>query len=126
MPKKIFLIALLIILIDQISKLIAKNFFIYEKNFGATFGLFQGQLWLFILTAFIVIALILYYSKKAKSYTAIALGFLLGGTIGNLTDRIFLGYVIDFINIKIWPSFNIADIFNVLGVILIIIYLIKK
>lgn len=125
MAKKIFLIALFVILIDQISKLVVKKFFSYEKNFGATFGLFRGQLWLFILTALIVIVLILYYSKKVKSYAIIALGFLLGGTVANLIDRIFLGYVIDFISIFKWPAFNIADIANVVGVLLLLIYLVK-
>ena len=46
----------------------------------------------------------------------------MAGTIGNLIDRIVFGYVRDFISISIWPSFNLADIFNVIGVILILIH----
>jgi signal peptidase II len=56
----------------------------------------------------------------------ISLGFLLGGTIGNLIDRLLYGYVIDFIDFKIWPSFNIADTFNTIAVFLLIIYFVKN
>ncbi len=53
-------------------------------------------------------------------------GLLLGGTIGNLIDRLRLSYVIDFIDLKIWPSFNLADAAITVGVIGLIIYFIRK
>ena len=54
------------------------------------------------------------------------MGFILGGTIGNLIDRIAYGFVIDFLDFRIWPVFNVADSFVTIGVIGLIIYLWKK
>ena len=84
---------------------------------GAAFGLFKGQQLLFILVSLFVIILIFYHMKKYESY---ALGLILGGTIGNLIDRIFLGYVVDFINLKFWPVFNLADTATTIGLIWLI------
>ena len=122
MVKRVFLIAFFIVLIDQLSKFIIKNYFNFTKNYGAAFGLLQGYRWLFILIALVVIALCVYYAKK----NLISIAFILGGTIGNLIDRISYSYIIDFIDLKIWPSFNVADFFSTLGVILLIIYFMKK
>jgi len=96
------------------------------KNTGAAFGLFQGQSFALSIVAFIgaafllVFALIIYRkfpfldSKLGKS----ALGLILGGTIGNLIDRLRFGYVTDFIDVGFWPTFNIADSAVVIGTIL--------
>jgi signal peptidase II len=119
--KKIYAIALFIILVDQITKYIFKNYFTYTKNYGAAFGILQNQQLLFIIISLIVIITIILIKKDL-----IPLGFLLGGTIGNLIDRLYYGYVIDFINLKIWPSFNLADFFNTIGIFLLIIYFIKN
>ncbi len=125
-----FLTALLVVVADQLSKIWIRShpeeqlifkagFFriIHSQNTGAAFGLFQGQSFPLTVFAFIGIAAILLFtllfyhrfplldSKLGKP----ALGLILGGTIGNLIDRLRLGYVTDFIDIGIWPSFNIAD-----------------
>jgi signal peptidase II len=56
----------------------------------------------------------------------IFVGFVLGGTIGNLIDRIAYGFVIDFLDFRVWPIFNFADSFVTIGVIGVIVYLWKK
>lgn len=116
-------VALGVIFIDQITKYYASNI---VQNTGAAFGLFKGERWFLILVAFIVIGLILYYSHKFKGLGLVGLGFLLGGTIGNLIDRLVYNYVCDFIVILGWPAFNFADIANVIGVVLLIIYLVRE
>ncbi len=116
MVNKIFLIALLIILIDRITK-----FFFFNSsslNKGAAFSILQGYNWLFILVALIVIVTI-FIQRNDKAYQ-VGMGFLLGGTIGNLIDRIFYQGVIDFISISIIPKFNLSDVSNIIGVLLII------
>jgi len=99
----------------------------YVRNTGAAFGLFQGQsLPLTIVTLVGVAALLLYvfffYRKLPflnNRLGKLALGLVLGGTVGNLIDRIYLGHVTDFIDFSIWPAFNIADSAIVVGVIML-------
>ena len=91
-------------------------------NFGAGFGILQGQRLFFILFSFAVLAWIfLLWKKHPQGIFQIPLGLLLGGIIGNLIDRIFRGYVIDFIDFQIWPVFNLADSSITIAVIWIII-----
>ena len=79
--------------------------------------MFQGYRWLFVVVAAIVVLLIFRYKNKLDNF---ALGLLLGGTIGNLIDRLVYGYVIDFIDLGFWPSFNLADSFSTIGVFLLL------
>jgi len=142
--KIIFSIALIIILIDQISKFFIKTNFqlnqtlpvlenivhlTYIHNFGAGFGILQQQRWILISISFIVIGAIFYYFdriKEKETILQILIGFVLGGTIGNLIDRISYGFVIDFLDFRIWPIFNFADSFITIGVIGLIFYLWEK
>ena len=89
----------------------------YVHNYGAGFGILQGQRMLLMLIAVIVIGLIVYYYRKIPEikYVQISAMFLLGGTIANFVERAWSGYVIDFIQISIWPKFNVADSAIVLG-----------
>lgn len=140
----IFSTALLIIFLDQSTKFLAKQNLqlnesiaiiknvlrlTYITNTGSAFGLFKDLNLIFILFSFIVIIAIFCYLKKVKEnerllqFTA---GLLLGGTIGNLIDRLFYGYVIDFIDFRIWPVFNAADSFITISVIFLIILLWNK
>ncbi len=101
---------------------------VYGQNSGALFGLFRDQALLFGLASLGVIGLIVgYHGYSARSlYLSLALGFLLGGAIGNLVDRLRLGYVVDFVDVGIgtlrFYTFNVADaaistaIFLLLGV----------
>jgi len=102
--------------------------FTYSINLGGAFNIFWGQKWLFITAALIVTAIILYYvfkisGKDNRIYPFIGLGLLVGGTLGNLFDRVVWGYVIDFIDLGWWPAFNLADIFINIGLFITLIYL---
>jgi signal peptidase II len=88
---------------------------IHSQNAGGLFGLLQGQALPFGLVSIVVVALIVVYHAKAgrSRYLSITLGLLLGGALGNLTDRLRLGHVVDFVDAGIgdlrWYTFNVAD-----------------
>lgn len=114
---KFYLIALIVVLID----LATKQIFGKLKNYGAAFGILKGSGNLLILVSFAIIACLIYYYFKNKE-NPIGFGLLLGGITGNLIDRLVFGYIRDFIQISIYPAFNIADIANVIGVLIIILH----
>ncbi|MAG91049.1 signal peptidase II [Candidatus Woesearchaeota archaeon] len=136
--------ALIVILLDQITKLLIKTNFklnqslpiienilhlTYVTNTGSAFGLFKGFNLFFVIFSIIVIIAIFYFINKIKNNEKLiqySVGLLLAGTIGNLIDRILHGSVIDFIDFRIWPVFNIADSSITIGVILLIILLWEK
>lgn len=143
-----FIIIVLGIIIDRVTKIAAfnslsggneiiiiKNFFSfsYVANVGAAFGIFANkQLFLSIITIVILAMLILYlYKSKNKSiFLRIGTSLIISGALGNLFDRIFKGYVIDFIllhykDVYTWPNFNVADICVVFGTICLAIFIIK-
>jgi signal peptidase II len=122
----IFIIVTSVILLDQVTKFLALKFLQLNtpvpliKNFlnltlvhnrGAAFGLFQNQLLLFVLVSFFAIALILYNLKNKTNSTIFkfSLSLILGACIGNLIDRLRFGFVVDFLDLRFWPVFNIAD-----------------
>lgn len=107
-----------LILVLLALDLITKQIFGNIKNYGAAFGALEGFNWFFVAIGAIVIWILLKYRKKVNKY---GFYFLMAGVLGNLIDRVIFRYVRDFISINIWPSFNLADVFNVVGVILIII-----
>lgn len=94
----------------------------YIQNTGAAFGLFRGQQALFIACSLAVIVWILWEWRKKQwdSLTLWAAAFILGGAVGNLIDRLRLGYVIDFLDLRIWPVFNVGDSAITVGVVLIL------
>ena len=136
-----FLTALLLVAADQLSKFwirsnLATGESLFEVGFfrltrvhntGAAFGLFQGQSFLLTIIALVgVIALLLYvlffhhrFLFLGNRLGKLALGLVLGGTVGNLSDRIHFGYVTDFIDFNFWPAFNIADSAIVMGIIIL-------
>ena len=147
MGKKYFVVfstALIIILIDQLSKFFVRNNFqlnqpipiinnifhlTYIQNTGAGFGILKAQTLILIFVSIAVIGIIFYNFDKIKNkeiLLQVLVGFVLGGTIGNLIDRLAYGYVIDFLDFRIWPIFNFADSFVTIGIIGLIIYLWKK
>lgn len=137
-------IGFFIVFSDQLTKfLIKQNFQLnqsisviknilhltYVTNTGSAFGLFKELNWFFVLFSVIVIIAIFYYIKniiKNEKFLQLAVGLLLGGTIGNLIDRIAYGAVIDFIDFRIWPVFNIADSAVTIGIIILIVLLWKN
>ncbi len=97
-------------------------------NTGAAFGLFQDQSFTLTIVAFIgIVVVLLFVFLVPRRFPfldnrlgKLALGLVFGGTIGNLVDRLRFGYVTDFIDIGIWPAFNIADSAVTVGVILLL------
>jgi len=113
------------------SVLVIEKFFkiTYVRNTGAAWSLLADKSYLvLILSAIIIVGIILYvYKNKSNNWIEkIGYSLITGGAIGNFTDRILYGYVIDFFDFTIFgydaPIFNMADIFIVMGVILIIFY----
>jgi signal peptidase II len=100
--------------------------FTHTQNTGIAFGLFPGVSILFIvLILLIIVAVIVYYKKYAPPswLLTISFGLLVGGALGNLIDRLTQnGNVTDFINVRIWAVFNIADSSIVVGALLLSIY----
>ncbi len=99
----------------------------FVENRGVAFGMFAGQRWLILLLTGVIAAVLLYFyctMPKTKEYAGvrIALLFVLAGAIGNIIDRVFRGYVVDFFEFTFfdWPVFNVADIYVVGGVILLV------
>ena len=93
----------------------------FTTNPGGAFGLFGGMGWLFVLISILVIVVVLVASRNLPStVSSVGLGLILGGAVGNLTDRFirgpgFSGEVVDFIDFHVWPVFNLADSAIVIG-----------
>lgn len=143
MKSRLYIISIMIIAIDQITKFLAinclpfqkqhiliPNFFslTYTKNTGGAFSVFRGNVVLLCIIGILIFIGILIYIKKnppQKNIEIFAFASILGGLCGNLIDRIFRKGVIDFFDFKIlnydYPIFNIADIAIVLGIILMIL-----
>lgn len=138
------IVAVLVFGADQLSKLFIVNNltpgernqvfgevlqFVFVKNSGAAFSLASGYTWIFSIAASAVTIFIILFSHRIKSLSwAVLFGMLLGGTLGNLVDRLFrepsfgLGHVVDFIQVWGFPAiFNVADIFIVSSMGLFII-----
>lgn len=146
MNRKIFAFSVATLFIDQITKIlinifiglnekitVIKNFFYLQplENYGAAWSIFNYKVEILIVASIIALAIITryMYSFKENKRNNLAFGLLLGGIVGNLIDRVFLGYVRDFLSFKIisyqYPIFNLADVFIVIGVFLLIIAIIK-
>ncbi len=102
---------------------------VYTTNTGAAFGMLQDRTFLFTLVAAAAIPIILMAHRELRRYgwpVQLTLGLLLGGTLGNLTDRLRLGFVVDFIDVGIgnlrWYTFNVADSAFVIGVAILGVY----
>ena len=99
---------------------------VFSRNSGALFGLFRDNAALFGLVSLVVVGLIIgYHAKVGQSrYLSIALGLLLGGAIGNLADRLRLGYVVDFVDLGIGDlrffTFNVGDSAITLAILMLI------
>lgn len=142
------IISMILLCIDQISKLlvvnlltktdsitIIKNFFYltYINNDGAAFSILVGKRIFLILIAVLVIVMLIRYIKKnniQNKLELVSISLIIGGSLGNLMDRVIRGYVIDFLDFKIFnynfPIFNLADTFIVIGVFLLLLKEIRK
>jgi signal peptidase II len=139
---------ILVVIADQLSKFWLRTilleghvffrfgFFqiIHIHNSGAAFGLFQGMSMIIMVIALVATAALLIYGLVIHRrfpffdglLSRISLGMVLGGTVGNLIDRIRLGYVTDFIDFTYWPAFNVADASISVGVILFAYTLLRQ
>ncbi|MDP7141405.1 MAG: signal peptidase II [Candidatus Woesearchaeota archaeon] len=135
----VFLIAGIIVLVDQLTKLLVvgidsvpviKNVLhlTLVKNTGAVFGMMHGQNVILIWVSLIVIGFILFYLEDLTESKAglVMTALVIGGAVGNLVDRIRVGYVIDFIDFRVWPVFNVADSAIMIGVIGLVLLSLKK
>jgi len=97
----------------------------YTRNTGAAFGLFPNLgIFLVVVALAVVVAIIIYYRQLAEGsgMLRLAFGLQLGGAVGNLIDRVCFGYVTDFLDVRVWPEFNVADSSVVVGTILLAVY----
>ena len=141
-----YLIAAAIVVLDQVTKWIAVRFimpqttiplidgvlhFTYVENTGAAFGMMKDARWIFmIVSAVAIVALSYVIARYAKDYrfASFCIAFILGGGVGNMIDRIRLGYVVDFIDFRLinFAVFNVADSFVSVGAALLIVYLVRE
>lgn len=139
----IILISAIILFLDQLSKFLISNTLDFGEsipilkdifhltliqNSGAAFGIFHQQTLFFIIVACVVIGLILISHRKfigRSLLLRVGLALILGGALGNLVDRLRFGFVVDFLDFRIWPVFNIADTSICVGTGLFILGLVK-
>ena len=139
----VFIISISILVLDQLTKKliclsflpgqsrpIIENIFhltlVYNK--GIAFGLFVDRVIISVFISVMVIILLIVSVIKIKGHDLIlkiAFSLILGGAAGNLVDRIRFGYVIDFLDFRVWPVFNLADTAITIGAGLLIVYLFK-
>ena len=147
MRKYFFFIAVIVLLLDRLAKwAIASNIALHDsvvvipgflrlthvQNTGAAFGLFAessvqwkvGALVSFSILALVIVSALLWKNSHSLSTTTIGLSLILGGTMGNLWDRMVSGHVVDFLDFYVgsyhWPAFNVADSAIVVGAILLV------
>jgi signal peptidase II len=100
---------------------------VFSQNHGALFGLFQGNALVFAVLSIVVVGLIVAYHARAGRdiLLSVTLGLLLGGALGNLIDRIRLGYVVDFVDAGVgnvrWYTFNVADASISCAIVLLVV-----
>ena len=136
-----FIIAVLIVVFDQISKILIEHSFelgqqkilinkilsfIYVRNEGAAFGIFQGARVFFIILTIVIFVGGYFYLRKnplSSPFEKCGVSFIAGGAVGNFIDRVFLGYVRDFISADFidFPVFNVADCFVCVGAFLFVL-----
>jgi signal peptidase II len=132
------IIAIIVLVADQLTKFFIRSYFsvgetkawlfTYIQNKGSLFGAMQGSVFPLIIISIIALAVLAYYYPKLKknNFVQVMYALLIAGIIGNLIDRIFLGYVVDFINLHVWPVFNIADVCITVSIIGLLIYFWKR
>ena len=145
----IYIIIIIGLVLDRITKIwavnalmgqkditIIKDFFdfSYLENRGAAFGIFQGKAYLLAAVTVVILFVLFVNYLKTKNKTKIftwSTGLIISGAVGNLIDRLRLGYVVDFVSLHFrnsyyFPSFNVADMCITFGTGLLILYIIKE
>ena len=143
-PLLVFSLTLLLTgFLDQLSKSLAESFlspgaplrlwsFLHlnlTQNTGSAFGLFRSA-WLPITATIVVCVVVLGYAcgggLRRAPKRSIPLGLIVGGALGNLLDRLRLGAVVDFIDLQVWPVFNLADIAITAGIFLLALEALRR
>lgn len=141
MKKKIFILSFIMLIIDQLSKIIVINniepstgiklinnflYITFVKNEGAAFSILQGgRIFFIVLSIFVLVIMIKYIfdDKNIRKIEVLSYSLLISGIFGNLIDRIVYGYVVDFIDIYLFgydfPVFNVADMCIVIGAVVL-------
>ena len=145
---KIIFITLLVLFLDIMSKVIVTSFIMENSsisllgdffkltlvhNYGAAWSILNNKTIFLILISLLALILIIYMIKREKKLTILNnlyYGLIIGGILGNLSNRLFLGYVIDFLDFNIfgydYPIFNLADSAIVISIILMIVEILKS
>lgn len=139
----VLLICVIVIGLDQFTKMLVKKYITlggtidvwpgvfdltHITNTGVAFGLLQNRQSLVLFSSMIAVLLIVLFLFKIRHnmLSIFGLGLTLGGALGNMIDRIFLGKVTDFLNFTYWPAFNVADSAVVVGFFLLALFLIRR
>lgn len=141
----ISLTAALIFIIDRLTKIWAQNaiplggshpvisnifYLTLVHNKGVAFGLFSGMPLLVFISVLFIVVIAFVFAKYSKEATGLAnrlsIGFLLGGALGNLYDRVVFGHVVDFLDFRIWPVFNAADSAITVGAVILGINMLRR
>ena len=128
--------AILVFLVDQFSKFLVRDQLLHYESFpdtgffrfthtfntGSAFGIFQDQNTPLIVVSFVGIAILILIYRSQLMPTGLlrlSLGLQIGGAVGNLVDRLFLGHVTDFVDVGAWPVFNVADASIITGLVIL-------
>jgi signal peptidase II len=113
--------------LDEGTHVVGPFWIHHVQNSGIAFGLFSSAIAAVIgLTAIAVAWMLLFFARSGSRHPVlpVALGLVIGGSISNLLDRVRLGYVTDFLDLRYWPAFNLADSFIVIGVCILLVALV--
>ena len=146
-PRLLFTAALVVLALDVVTKALVVSrlaegesvrlipgvlFLTHTTNTGGAFGMSTGTPWLFGVVSTAVVLLITWNARYVRSaWKAVSLGLILGGAAGNLLNRLsdglgFSGRVVDFIDVRIWPVFNLADSAIVAGAVMLALSYAKR
>lgn len=100
--------------------------FTHVENTGVSFGMFQGHNDVMVIVALVVVAGVLLYRRhvaRKDTWLNVATGLIVGGALGNMVDRVAIDHVVDFLDFKVWPVFNVADTSVFVGVLLLTVHI---
>ncbi|HHV44610.1 MAG TPA: signal peptidase II [Firmicutes bacterium] len=139
-----FALGAVVVVLDQLTKLLVQAripmgqsvavfhpvlYFTHVQNPGAAFGIFPAGSFLFVMITFIVLGALgwfVYTTRPKDPLLLLGITFSASGALGNVIDRLRIGKVVDFIDIRVWPIFNVADIAIVGGVLLLLWYIVRQ
>ena len=122
------IVALLVLVLDRTTKLLALQG-AHERNYGLLFGLLANSenRWLFVAIIILVLFFFVYVMRlgevRRNNLLMLGLFLMMAGLIGNLLDRIFYGFVVDFIPLADWTTFNLSDVSIAAGSVIVLFYI---